>query len=431
MAKEPFIDKVIRFLEKLAWHFGIPPSEDSSLLNDGKRKPQNKKSNNNPKQNGNQKAVNSKDGVSNRPSNKTTNNKKDEPKNEPKKESKKNILDTVDEKNDENKEETNSKSIFGPSEIDEYLNNDVTLKDIATAKELQSIDTEHKNLPTFVGEDEERCRFNPDRIDLENFMNLFIHMIINKKEEYIIHCKNLSFTEEDYENIRGMIGKAFSIVRNKHIEYFSSYDGLSFSSKYLHDKNTGSLKGVDILIKLKPMYKNAMEDTHKMLKLSRYVKSELVKHNKISKDMSEYDVSKVLFNWVVLHTIYDNDKGDNPTKYSGYNALVKGKAVCNGYTSMYNALCRCCGIRVFGMIGICADRETGGYEYHIWTVVELKKKEMFVDSTWGRPNMSDENKQALKSQGIKMENFCNFEWFDTPYDVFVKTHNWDKEIYPI
>ena len=55
MAKEPFIDKVIRFLEKLAWHFGIPPSEDSSLLNDGKRKPQNKRANNNPKQKGNQK----------------------------------------------------------------------------------------------------------------------------------------------------------------------------------------------------------------------------------------------------------------------------------------------------------------------------------------------------------------------------------------
>lgn len=148
----------------------------------------------NKKKRGNHKAVNSKDdnnGTSSKSSNKPINSKKDEPKNEPQKDIK-DMPEDIDEKKED---KTNSKSIFGPSEIDEYLNNDVTLKDIATAKELQSVDTEHKNLPTFVGKDDERCCFNPDKIDLENFMNLFIHMIINKKEEYIIHCKNLSFTE--------------------------------------------------------------------------------------------------------------------------------------------------------------------------------------------------------------------------------------------
>lgn len=166
-----------------------------------------------------------------------------------------------------------------------------------------------------------------------------------------------------------------------------------------------------------------------MLKLCRYVKSELVNKNKISKNMPQYEIAKVLYNWVVLHTNYDKDKSEDTRKFTGYGAIIKGKAVCQGYTAMYNALCRCCGIDVIGMAGICADRITGGYEHHIWTLANIDAKKIFIDSTWGSPIIKNINE--LKSEGIKVENFCDFKWFDTSYAEFVDKHSWDKKIYPI
>ncbi|WP_352419482.1 hypothetical protein [Proteiniborus sp.] len=53
------------------------------------------------------------------------------------------------------------------------------------------------------------------------------------------------------------------------------------------------------------------------------------------------------------------DRSYSPESFTGYGAAINKEAVCQGYTALYNILCKIVGIEVQGVPGI-----VNGEEHH-------------------------------------------------------------------
>ena len=95
----------------------------------------------------------------------------------------------------------------------------------------------------------------------------------------------------------------------------------------------------------------------------------------LTKNMSEYEIARVYFLWLCDHCEYDypgaND--DYSLSHIAYNALLHGKAVCDGYTGAYNLFLKMEGIDCYALHN----------DTHIWTVAILDGTEYHIDTTWG------------------------------------------------
>lgn len=134
----------------------------------------------------------------------------------------------------------------------------------------------------------------------------------------------------------------------------------------------------------------------------------LIDAGKITSNMTQTQKAQVIFNWVTENVVYDyksynemkNNTGFNPDCQTGRAALLKGTAVCNGYASLYNLMCRFVGIyETYGMFG------TVNGEGHAWNYQVLDGKPCMSDPTWGS------------------------NYFAKSADYFAKDHVWDTKEY--
>lgn len=93
----------------------------------------------------------------------------------------------------------------------------------------------------------------------------------------------------------------------------------------------------------------------------------------LTADMDEYARAEVYFRWVCDVCSYDYGADDAAPSHTAYGALVNGRAVCDGYTGLYNLMLRLEGIACRAQFN--AD--------HIWTVAVLDGTEYHIDVTWG------------------------------------------------
>lgn len=95
----------------------------------------------------------------------------------------------------------------------------------------------------------------------------------------------------------------------------------------------------------------------------------------LTEDMSQYDIARVYYLWLCDNCEYDYRAVDNDSSLShiGYSALLRGKAVCDGYTGAYNLFLKLEGIE-------CTSLPN---DTHIWTVAMLDGTEYHIDPTWG------------------------------------------------
>ncbi len=71
-----------------------------------------------------------------------------------------------------------------------------------------------------------------------------------------------------------------------------------------------------------------------------------------------------------------------PNHQTAYGALIDGKAVCAGYTRLYQYLLECAGIDAWTVKGTSINPGTGSPENHAWTLVWLDGKCVYTDVTW-------------------------------------------------
>ena len=94
---------------------------------------------------------------------------------------------------------------------------------------------------------------------------------------------------------------------------------------------------------------------------------------------SEFDKIKAIHDYVVDRIDYTND--DTYKCHSTYAAIVEGKAVCQGYASLFLRMCKQSGIPARYITG------KGDGEPHAWNIVKLGDYWYNVDTTWDDPIM--------------------------------------------
>lgn len=117
--------------------------------------------------------------------------------------------------------------------------------------------------------------------------------------------------------------------------------------------------------------------------------------------------------------------------YTAFDALVDGRAVCEGYARAFQLLLNCVGIPNYLVTGTGINA-AGDTEGHMWNLVDLDGQRYYVDTTWDDLdsvaisryshtyfNVSDSDVQNNHLNMIPADNQCIYE----QYNYFVY-NNW-------
>lgn len=108
-------------------------------------------------------------------------------------------------------------------------------------------------------------------------------------------------------------------------------------------------------------------------------------------EATQIEKEKIIHDYVIKHLSYDQEAasknyayGDTlPRAFDIYGAICNKKAVCEGYSKMFQYLCYCVGINSTQVIG------TSGGVNHMWNAVNIDGDWYQVDTTWNDANSND------------------------------------------
>jgi len=119
--------------------------------------------------------------------------------------------------------------------------------------------------------------------------------------------------------------------------------------------------------------------------LQVYRRVRQIVEDNIRQDMSEFEKQLVLHDYLVYNTRYDSSPlGEIPIEsHTPYGALIRGIAVCNGYSYAFKLLMDAVGIECEIVYG---EAEANGVvEKHAWNRVNIGGNYYLVDTTWASP----------------------------------------------
>lgn len=91
-----------------------------------------------------------------------------------------------------------------------------------------------------------------------------------------------------------------------------------------------------------------------------------------------YDQELYFHDYICQNTTYLTQEDDG---YTTYNALVEGRAVCEGYSRALQLLLDMVGIPNYLATGVGVD-DSGSREGHMWNIVTIDGSNYHVDATW-------------------------------------------------
>ncbi len=184
-------------------------------------------------------------------------------------------------------------------------------------------------------------------------------------------------------------------------EYLSSGDSLKLSFEYRYSKSEYNQR--------KNNYKSAVN------------KARDIAARRITAGMSDYDKEKVLHDYIVNNTAFDYKNYLRSTipyaSYDAYGCLVKGTAVCEGYTEAMKLLCDLSGIECIVVTGKASNN--GVYDDHAWNIVRIDGEYCHVDLTSDDPVTDD---------GTNVLTYCYFNLTD---NEMARSGAWNRKEYPI
>ena len=320
-------------------------------------------------------------------------------------------------------------------EIRKYMKNDTSLKNICTVTELQSLDIKNLERKELCDKSEYDYKFLAYTI--ENYQKLILQMIINGKHKYTIKYTKDRYSKEELNTMIKNLKEAYQRMSMKYIGYFNVISSLDikYTYSYLKGHKQEGLTDIEITVILKENYKGAIKDIDKYIRLCNYIVKKLKENGKIRDDMSQLEIARVLYNWVVLHVQYDWTL--EKSSQTGLRGLIEGICVCNGFTSIYNTLCTLCNIEAYAIRGT-AGKNIRSAEPHIWTYLVIDGKKHFIDVTWGNVEYGIKDKEKrenfesllLKYKIDKMA-FCDFTYFDMSKYKMKSEHFWNNTEYKL
>ena len=91
----------------------------------------------------------------------------------------------------------------------------------------------------------------------------------------------------------------------------------------------------------------------------------------INEDMTDLEKAYYLYQYLIHNVTYDYSY----SKFTAYNALVEGSAVCQGYMLAYTFLLNCVDIPVMNIVSSAMA--------HGWNMINIDDEWFYVDCTWG------------------------------------------------
>lgn len=233
---------------------------------------------------------------------------------------------------------------------------------------------------------------------LADYKNILIYMVSNNNISQEIKFSNNS-NKHSIESMYNKAFLAFEQLYSNYPEIACNFDDISI------DTNTESLVKIRLI--------NYRYDDKMTSKINKEFRNEsyniiekLIEEGKLKSSMSEREKALILYKWIADNLEYDYSFSAD--SYTGYGAAINRKAVCQGYTSLYNMLCKIVGIDVIGVPGKSAEDGVG----HLWTLANLDGEKFFIDSTWG--------------DGVY---YYDLDYFAVKEDFLSKTHVWNIEKY--
>ncbi|MRX39824.1 transglutaminase [Flavobacterium sp. LC2016-23] len=196
-------------------------------------------------------------------------------------------------------------------------------------------------------------------------------------------------------------------------------------------------------------YPQKYNDVDKLvLKYPKHFKTTEALAERIQKDFtSERDKARAIYSWIAFNIKYDYASFLNPPRTQGFSysteaekqrkiqllndkliqkAFTAQKAVCEGFTALYQHLAGLTGLKCEIIKGDSKTRleDIGRKETssnHAWNMVLIDKKWILVDVTWGQGYYDS-------SKGRMINDFAPI-YFDTDPDYFFQKHFPDSGTY--
>lgn len=232
---------------------------------------------------------------------------------------------------------------------------------------------------------------NIDKQNVENYqdiLNIFYTVLNSGDNSYSFYC--------DYTNC---LNDVKTLIEDKNI--------VSNINNFVHPFNSFDSINIDISNSGKVTIKNqkAYSD-EEIIFVKSYIET-FISTNKVE-SMSEYDKIKIFHDHIVNTTQYDSEYTEK--KYTAYNLLTTGKAICGGYSDIMSIYLNMLNIQNYKI----------NSDNHVWNLVKLEDGWYHLDMTWDDP--IDGNNQYL------LHNF-----FLIPTNELHKLdtveHNFDSNVY--
>jgi len=183
-----------------------------------------------------------------------------------------------------------------------------------------------------------------------------------------------------------------ALVINEYSRYAMSSYSYTISNKLLFTE-----------VELKTTFRESKEMTEQV----RNYAKELVASMNLSEYTKEQQI-KLLHDWIVTHVQYD----EGLTRYTAYEALTEGLAVCQGYAMLGYMLYSEAGFDVRIVEGTAKGQE------HAWNMIKLDDRWYQLDLTWDDPIG-----QAATE--------VSYRYYLVNNDELREDHVWEEGNYPV
>lgn len=132
---------------------------------------------------------------------------------------------------------------------------------------------------------------------------------------------------------------------------------------------------------------------------------ELIQELGVSRDMNDYEKTKIVYDYICNHVKYGYTviDGSSSISYTSYAALILGKAVCQGYSVLLYKMLNAVGVDN----RIVAGTRNGSN--HGWNLVCIDGQYYFADATWDAGKAPDNYQYFLKS--VNSTSFTSYKMF--------------------
>ncbi len=216
---------------------------------------------------------------------------------------------------------------------------------------------------------------------VEDFEKVLLYMGNSNIDNLrLLYYGNIDSLFRDNTEIYENLSIAFQNVSVEYVDLFSG------ASEYRVSANERDNKVVVTIEIIGTYYENedVISGQKKFEEEAKNINDFLIDSSVIRSDMTEREIAKLLYSYVTVMLEYDidtyNDINENNEAYTGYGAVMNNKAVCQGYTALYNYLLKLNGIECYGQAGV-----VDGSVPHIWTVAMLDGEKTYIDVTFGDP----------------------------------------------